>query len=178
MNGLDGYGDWRGAAIPCAIALGGNLGDVPATFAGAIDRLATTPGIAVRSRSSWYRTPPMGPPQPDYWNGCLVIETVLEPAALLGVLQSIEGAFGRQRSQHWGPRTLDLDLILYGDRQIVSPTLTVPHPGFRDRAFVLVPLAEVAGNWIDPVSGQSVACLHQAVDCSQVWPAGVSPPSA
>ncbi|MGC9503521.1 2-amino-4-hydroxy-6-hydroxymethyldihydropteridine diphosphokinase [Baaleninema sp.] len=151
-----------------AIALGSNLGDSLAILMGSIDTLFRHPQIAEVARSPWYRTQPVGPPQPEYINGCVVVEVTLSPDALLKVLLDIESRFDRVRRERWGPRTLDLDVILYGDRILDTPDLQIPHPRFRDRAFVLVPLADVAPHWIDPVSGQSVTDLLKAVDCSDV----------
>lgn len=158
---------------PCAIALGGNVGDVAATFEWALAQLTATPGVQVQRRSRWYRTPAMGPPQPDYLNGCVLLVTELAPEALLAVLQGLEAAAGRSRQVHWGPRTLDLDVVLWGEQGqtvITSDRLTVPHPGLCERAFVLVPLAEIAPNWRDPHSGQAIAELVQQVNASAIVP--------
>lgn len=127
-----------------AIALGSNLGDSAATLRAACDRLREHPAIALQSCSSLYRTPAIGPPQPDYVNACAVVETELGAIALLEELQAIEQAFGRQRLEHWGPRTLDLDLLLYDHEMIHHPRLQVPHPHMTERGFVLLPLAEIA----------------------------------
>ncbi|OAB57039.1 2-amino-4-hydroxy-6-hydroxymethyldihydropteridine pyrophosphokinase [Leptolyngbya valderiana BDU 20041] len=151
-----------------AIALGSNLGDSLGILTGALTRLFGHSQIAEVVRSPWYRTKPVGPPQPEYLNGCVVAEVTLSPEELLDVLLKIEVQFDRVRRQRWGPRTLDLDLIFYGDRVTDTPKLQLPHPRFRDRAFVLVPLADVAPHWLDPVSGQSVTDLLKAVDCSDV----------
>ena len=156
--------------VACAIALGGNLGDVAATFEHTLATLDRTPGIRVTTRSRWYRNPPMGPPQPDFLNGCALLAVALEPTDLLDRLQALEQAAGRVRTVHWGPRTLDLDLLLYGDRAIDTPRLQVPHPGLRDRGFFLVPLAEIAPEWIDPRTGQTIRQIAQTVDCSGVVP--------
>ncbi len=156
--------------VACAIALGGNLGDVATTFDHALAALDRTPGIRVTARSRWYRNPPMGPPQPDFLNGCALLAVSLEPVDLLDRLQELEQAAGRIRTVHWGPRTLDLDLLLYGDRAIDTPRLQVPHPGLRDRAFFLVPLVEIAPDWIDPPTGQTIRQIAQTVDCSGVIP--------
>ena len=151
-----------------AIALGANLGDTVATLNSTIAVLAQHPNITLISRSSWYQTAAVGPPQPNYINGCIVIETDLEPQELLTLLLTIEDQFGRVRQERWGARTLDLDLLLYGDRTLSTPHLELPHPRMAIRAFVLVPLAEIAPAWIDPISGRSIEQLVQMVDCSEV----------
>jgi len=151
-----------------AIAFGANLGDTVATLNNAIAVLAQHPNITLISRSSWYQTAAIGPPQPDYINGCIVIETDLEPQELLTLLLTIEDQFGRVRQERWGARTLDLDLLLYDDRTLFTPHLELPHPRMTIRAFVLVPLAEIAPAWIDPISGRSIEQLVQMVDCSEV----------
>ncbi|QIZ71168.1 2-amino-4-hydroxy-6-hydroxymethyldihydropteridine diphosphokinase [Oxynema aestuarii] len=152
--------DW----IDCAIALGSNLGDCRHTLESALKTLAETPGIKEVKPSSWYRTAPVGPPQPDYLNGCATCQVQLEPEALLDRLLAIETQYGRTRGERWGPRTLDLDLLLFGDRISQSDRLQIPHPRLRERAFVLVPLAEIAPDWLDPVSGKAIAELAQALD--------------
>ena len=151
-----------------AIALGANLGDTVATLNSAIAVLVQHPTISLISRSSWYQTAAVGPPQPDYINGCIVIATELEPQELLTLLLNIEDQFGRVRQERWGARTLDLDLLLYGDRTLSTPQLELPHPRMTIRAFVLVPLAEIAPAWIDPISGRSIEQLVQMVNCSEV----------
>ncbi len=152
----------------CAIALGANLGQPIETLNAAVQVLSATAGILVTARSSWYLTRAVGPPQPDYLNGCVLLETAIEPHDLLTILLKIEDQFGRLREVRWGARTLDLDLVLYGDRVVQSPRLEIPHPRFRDRAFVLVPLAEIAPDWLDPISNSSIEKLRQVVDCSEV----------
>jgi 2-amino-4-hydroxy-6-hydroxymethyldihydropteridine diphosphokinase len=119
--------------------------------------------VRVLARSRWYRSAPVGPPQPDYVNGCALLVVALEPDALLERLLATERRFGRVRGERWGPRRLDLDLLLVEDQRLDTPRLTLPHPRLRERAFVLVPLAEIAPGWIDPVSGQSVAELAAAL---------------
>ncbi|MBO9998856.1 MAG: 2-amino-4-hydroxy-6-hydroxymethyldihydropteridine diphosphokinase [Cyanobacteria bacterium SID2] len=153
-----------------AIALGSNLGNSRAILDGAIEMLSQMPDIAIISQSRWYRTKPVGPPQPDYLNGCIVAWVSRSPEELLETLLQVELRFDRVRRERWGPRTLDLDLVFYGDCVVDTPTLQVPHPRLRERAFVLVPLADIAPNWIDPVSGQSVSRLLKAVNCSDVRP--------
>ena len=152
----------------CAIGLGSNLGDSQAILTGAIERLKIHPQIDLLALSSWYLTAPIGPPQPDYVNGCATIETSLTPLDLLSVLQSIEAEFGRVRQEVWGARTLDLDLLLYGDRTIDLPTLQIPHPHMCDRAFVLIPLSEIAPDRIEPRSGESIATQAKKVEYTSV----------
>ncbi|MFN4269439.1 MAG: 2-amino-4-hydroxy-6-hydroxymethyldihydropteridine diphosphokinase [Thermosynechococcus sp.] len=146
-----------------AIALGSNLGEPLRQLRSAVQVLAQTLGIDVLACSPWYRTVPVGPPQPDYWNGCLIARTQLSPWALLKTLQAIEMQFGRQRQEHWGARTLDLDLLLYGDRVINTAELTLPHPRLVERPFVLVPLAAIAPHWRHPVLGETIQTLRQRV---------------
>lgn len=142
-----------------AIALGSNLGDREANLAFA---LSAFPGFITNLRASaWRATAPVGVPseQPHYLNGVVIGETDLEPRALLDRLLAIEEAAGRTRPSPLAPRTLDLDLILFGNKKIEEPGLLVPHPRFRDRLFVLEPLAEVAPDWVDPATGLTVSDL-------------------
>ncbi|PSR18636.1 2-amino-4-hydroxy-6-hydroxymethyldihydropteridine diphosphokinase [filamentous cyanobacterium CCP3] len=155
-------------AIPCAIALGSNLGDSRQILQAALVALHTPPAVELVAQSSVYQTVPIGPAQPDILNACALINTTLSPRHLLSRLLQIEQDFGRVRCQRWGPRTLDLDLIFYGQVCLTEPDLHIPHPRLRERAFVLVPLAEIAPDWIDPVSGQSVQHLFDALDLSGV----------
>jgi 2-amino-4-hydroxy-6-hydroxymethyldihydropteridine diphosphokinase len=129
------------------IGLGGNVGDVRATFAKAINALCARAVARLIARSSDYATPAWGQEnQPAFVNACIEIETALEPHALLQVMHDVEHAHGRNRSKEtrWGPRTLDLDLLAYDDRALDERGLTLPHPRLFERAFVLVPLAEIA----------------------------------
>ncbi|GAB4304338.1 MAG: 2-amino-4-hydroxy-6-hydroxymethyldihydropteridine diphosphokinase [Oscillatoriaceae cyanobacterium] len=151
-----------------AIGLGSNQGDSRSILEGALATLAKTEGITPYRHSSWYRTAPIGPPQPDYLNGCALIRVNIGPSQLLQTLLDIEQQYGRTRTQRWGPRTLDLDLLLYDNAIVHTPTLELPHPRMRDRAFVLVPLAEIAPEWIEPVSGLTIATLLHGLDCSGV----------
>jgi 2-amino-4-hydroxy-6-hydroxymethyldihydropteridine diphosphokinase len=140
------------------IALGGNIGDVRTTFPKAISNILGMAQATLLARSSDYRTPPWGEEAQDpFINACIEVETSLDPHALLFTLHKIEKRFGRDRAkeQRWGPRTLDLDLLAYGDAVINQPDLTLPHPRLFERAFVLVPLAEIAPDRI--IAGQSVA---------------------
>jgi 2-amino-4-hydroxy-6-hydroxymethyldihydropteridine diphosphokinase len=142
-----------------AIALGSNLGDREAHLAFAVGRLSAV--LHHLRQSTWYDTAPVGvsPDQPRYLNGVVVGETPLGARALLDRLLAIEREAGRRRPAAMAPRTLDLDLILYGNERIREAGLTVPHPRFRERLFVLEPLAELAPGWIDPDSGAAVSAL-------------------
>ncbi|MDJ1185690.1 2-amino-4-hydroxy-6-hydroxymethyldihydropteridine diphosphokinase [Roseofilum casamattae] len=151
-----------------AIALGSNIGDSRAILDSALNVLNETPGITVCSYSSYYSTDPIGPAQPDILNACAILEVELTPQALLETLLDIEQQFGRVRHERWGPRSLDLDLLLFEDLILDMPNLQVPHPRMTERGFVLVPLAEIAPDWIEPVSGEAIATLLQKVDCSGV----------
>lgn len=140
------------------IALGGNIGDVRETFRKAIANILGMAQAALLARSSDYATPPWGDEQqPRFINACIQIETGLDPHALLFTLHRIEQKFGRDRSreQRWGPRTLDLDLIAYDDVSLQKPELTLPHPRLFERAFVLVPLVEIAPDRL--IAGRSIA---------------------
>ncbi|MUL35661.1 2-amino-4-hydroxy-6-hydroxymethyldihydropteridine diphosphokinase [Gloeocapsopsis dulcis] len=152
----------------CAIALGSNLGNSRATVTDALKSLSAKPHVTLIAQSSWYQTAAVGPPQPDFINGCAVLQIKMSPQLMLETLLNIETQFGRVRRERWGPRSLDLDLLLYDDLILDTPTLQIPHPRMCDRAFVLVPLAEIAPDWIEPVSGRAIAQLVQAVDCSGV----------
>jgi 2-amino-4-hydroxy-6-hydroxymethyldihydropteridine diphosphokinase len=151
-----------------AIALGSNLGDSLATVQAAVQVLASTANITVLSQSNWYQTVAIGPNQPDYVNGCVLVQTGRSPQELLTFLLEIEQQFGRERLERWGPRTLDLDLLLYGSAILKTPDLTLPHPRMAERAFVLVPLAELLPHWVEPLSGFTLLQLRDRVDCSGV----------
>jgi 2-amino-4-hydroxy-6-hydroxymethyldihydropteridine diphosphokinase len=151
------------------IALGGNLGDVRSTFDKAIAMLCDSEAVRLTARSSDYRTPPWGiADQPPFLNAVIAVATTLEPHALLARAQACERAFGRDRSreQHWGPRTLDLDLLAYDDRVINDAALTLPHPHLFERAFVLVPLAEIAPDRV--IGGKKVRDALARVDASGI----------
>ena len=145
------------------IGLGSNLEDPRAQVVRALAELAEVSGSRLLAQSSLYRTPPMGPAgQPDYVNAVAALETTLAPHALLDALQAIERRHARLRDVRWGPRTLDLDLLTYGALQLHDARLTVPHPGIASRAFVLVPLAEIAPTLDIPGLGP-VALFRDAV---------------
>ena len=116
-----------------------------------------------------YRTKAVGPPQPDYLNGCAILQVEMPPDVLLETLLAIEQQFGRVRQERWGARSLDLDLLLYNDLIIDTPHLQIPHPRMKERAFVLIPLAEIAPDWVEPISGGVIKDLVKAVDSSDVF---------
>ncbi len=133
------------------LALGGNLGDVRATLGRAVALLCDGVEVRLLARSSDYRTPPWGvEEQPPFVNLCIAVATELSPRALFARAQEVERALGRDRSkeQRWGPRPIDIDLLAYDDLSVADPDLTLPHPRLFERAFVLVPLAEIAADRI------------------------------
>jgi 2-amino-4-hydroxy-6-hydroxymethyldihydropteridine diphosphokinase len=142
------------------VALGANLGDPKATVLAAFAALANLPESRVARCSSLYRTAPVGIlSQPDFVNAVALLETSLPPDSLLDALLDIEARFGRIRRERNGPRTLDLDLLLYNDIELDLPRLTLPHPRLHLRAFVLLPLAEVAPDLAIPRRGSLAAWL-------------------
>jgi len=127
------------------VGLGSNLQDPPHQVRSALKELDGIPRTRLLERSRLYRSPPLGPPgQPDYVNAVARLHTVLSPVELLDALQALERRHGRERAERWGPRTLDLDILFYGERHIDSARLQVPHPEILRRPFVLVPLHEIA----------------------------------
>ncbi|NBW63639.1 MAG: 2-amino-4-hydroxy-6-hydroxymethyldihydropteridine diphosphokinase [Synechococcaceae bacterium WB4_1_0192] len=150
---------------PAAIALGSNLGDCRATLESALAALSDAPGIRVLRRSAWFRSAPVGPPQPDYLNGCALLEVSLAPEALLDRLLATEARFGRVRGERWGPRTLDLDLILFADLELNSSRLQIPHPRLRER-----PPAASPNSW----SACSATCAAGSGCVSRCWPSSPS----
>ena len=157
--------------VRALIGLGGNLGDVRERLDAAIAALDAMPGVAVVARSRFYRTPPWGhTEQPDFVNAAIAVETTLPALELLDVLLATERAFGRVRDgERWGPRTLDLDLLAYGDDVIDGDRLTVPHPRIAERAFVLLPLADIAIDAVLPGMGR-VGDLLAAIDTNGCIP--------
>lgn len=136
------------------VGLGSNLQAPRRQVERAFEALARLPRTHLAGRSRLYRSDPLGPPgQPDYVNAVAALDTALAPLALLDALQSIERAHGRERSLRWGPRTLDLDLLLYGDLRHACEQLTLPHPRLHERAFVLYPLADLAPGLVIPGFG-------------------------
>lgn len=150
------------------VALGANLGDVKSALRRAVDSLHAAPGCQVLAISSWYRTRAIGPGrQPDYLNAVAALATTLAPAALLHLLQSIEAAAGRVRPVRWGPRTLDLDLLLHDSIVLDDAQLTLPHPRLAERNFVVYPLSELAPALVLP-DGTSIARLRATLDATGI----------
>lgn len=150
------------------ISLGSNLGRRLENLQGAVDELFDAPGLTFVAVSPVYETDPVGgPEQGPYLNAVVIAESVLDPRTLLDRVQSIETAFGRERKERWGPRTLDLDLITVGTLMSDDPELTLPHPRAHERAFVLVPWAQADPAAVLPGRG-SVAALLADLDQSGV----------
>ncbi|MCP3669275.1 MAG: 2-amino-4-hydroxy-6-hydroxymethyldihydropteridine diphosphokinase [Gammaproteobacteria bacterium] len=146
--------------VAAYIGLGSNLDDPAEQLSRAFMALAQIQNTRLVRYSSLYQSPPMGGmEQPDYINAAAVVDTALKPAELLQQLQVIETAQGRTKGERWGPRTLDLDLLIYGSSIIDTPDLKVPHPGMHDRAFVLYPLYELSPDLEIPGRGQIIELL-------------------
>ncbi len=145
----------------CLLGLGSNLGDREATLAAALREIDALPDVRLGRRSEWHRAPPLGGPpgQDEFLNAVAVIETTIRPLRLLDELQDIEARHGRQRGERWAPRTLDIDLLLYGNEVAETEMLTLPHPRMSFRRFVLKPAAEVAPRMLHPVIGWPVERL-------------------
>ncbi|MCW8194972.1 2-amino-4-hydroxy-6-hydroxymethyldihydropteridine diphosphokinase [Proteobacteria bacterium 005FR1] len=141
------------------VALGSNLDKPRQQVERGLQALTDLPATRLRARSGWYQSEAVGPgPQPDYINGVVLLETALTPEALIGHLQQIETAQGRERRVRWAARTLDLDILLYGDRVIATEQLQIPHPRLGERNFVLYPLADISPDLILP-NGTPLASL-------------------
>jgi 2-amino-4-hydroxy-6-hydroxymethyldihydropteridine diphosphokinase len=149
------------------VGLGANLGDAQATLHAAFDALDALPGTRCVARSSLYRSAPVDAGGPDFVNAVAELRTKMQPPVLLQALQAIEDRFGRERPYHHAPRTLDLDLLLYGDAVIDLPGLRVPHPHLHERAFALLPLAEIAPAAVIPGHGPVAEALA-ALDASGI----------
>ena len=146
-----------------ALGLGSNMGNSRENLEMAVRHLDATSGITVVARSSVYRTPPWGPiPQDDYSNMCITIDTMLKPRALLERGLAIEARMGRIRDERWGPRLIDIDILLYGTEKIDKDGLIVPHPRMSERAFVLIPLTEI---WPDAPLGDGRTAAQALETC-------------
>ena len=149
----------------CFIALGSNMGNTKANLDFAVRELSSTPGCRVKGVSSYIVTAPFGGvPQDDFLNGALELDTLLTPDELLVLLHSIEAEAGRERLIHWGPRTLDLDILFYDDLILDSPDLIIPHIGIAKRDFVLRPMNEIAPGFVHPVYHRTVYDLLLALE--------------
>ena len=156
--------------ITAYIALGSNLGERAETLVSAVKQLNAVAGVCVRRLSNFIETEPVGPPdQPKYLNGAVEVRTTLTAERLLEELHRIEDVLGRVRDpqNRWGPRTCDLDLLLYGQTVCRTPTLTLPHPQIAERAFVLRPLAQIAPAVVHPVLGRTIAELLAELECRE-----------
>jgi 2-amino-4-hydroxy-6-hydroxymethyldihydropteridine diphosphokinase len=159
----------NGSVAEALLGLGGNIGDVRATFDRAVAMLCTGGAVRLLARSSDYRTPPWGiVDQPAFFNAVIMIATSLDPRALLARGLSVERALGRERAneRRWGPRAIDIDILAYNDLVMREPDLTLPHPHLFERGFVLLPLAEIAPNRI--IAGQRVGDTLSRIDISGI----------
>lgn len=161
------------------IGLGGNVGDVWSAFDRAVAALGESAGLEICGRSSLYRTVVVGPEQPPYLNAAIMVAVEISARDLLGLCHRIEAKSGRDRKNEgrWGPRTLDLDLLIADALICRGPVLNLPHPRFAERAFALIPAAELAPEWIHPLEGRTLADLAKrspvkergAVECVGDW---------
>jgi 2-amino-4-hydroxy-6-hydroxymethyldihydropteridine diphosphokinase len=155
------------SVVRASLSLGGNIGDIASAFIYALHRLADAPGVTLLRASSVYLTPPWGElDQPPFLNMAVIVDTALPACALLALCLDIECAMGRRRVELWGPRTLDIDILTYGDETINEPDLKVPHPRIAERAFVLAPLAEIAPHL--RIGHRDIAEVLVLADCAGI----------
>jgi 2-amino-4-hydroxy-6-hydroxymethyldihydropteridine diphosphokinase len=145
------------------IGLGANLGDAGQTLGEAAEEISRLPDTTLRGRSSLWATAPLGPAQPEFRNAVVEVATSLDPPGLLSALLGIERAHGRERGERWGPRVLDLDLLLWGEETVERPGLRIPHPEMHRRRFVLEPLAELAPGLVHPVLRKTIVEMLETV---------------
>ena len=151
------------------LGLGSNLGDKRAMLTGALARLDATPGIRVTARSRFYRTPPWGDTNQDWFlNAAAALDTTLSPADLLAACLQVERQLGRVRERKWGPRSIDIDVLAYGQEAVDDPDLVLPHPFVLERAFVLKPLADIAPDLV--IGGTSVRDALARLDQTGIEP--------
>ena len=139
------------------VGLGSNIGDRLAHLKAAVQALESR-GIVVEEASSVYETDPVGPPQPDFLNAALALGADLPPVELVAALKEVEAEIGRQQAERWGPRVIDLDLLLYGEQTVSEPGITVPHPELTNRAFALMPVLEIDGD-VELPSGEPLSAF-------------------
>ena len=156
--------------VAIGLGLGGNLGDAPATIAAALRMMVERGRLRITAVSSIYRTAPWGPvAQPDFANACALAATDLAPRALLGEVKAIEQALGREGGgERWGPRVIDVDILFYAGASVDAPDLIVPHASLFERAFVLVPLAEIAPDLV--IAGRRVGAAAAASNGMSIRP--------
>lgn len=151
------------------LSLGSNMGDKEAYLKQAVQLLEEVPDLAVTAKSSLYLTEPLGFREQDFFlNAVLAIETMLEPRALLTVTQEIEHRLARKRTIRWGPRTMDIDILLYNADEMTDPELVIPHPEMHRRRFVLAPLAEINPNLVIPGKGEVSKLLEECQDTGRI----------
>lgn len=149
------------------LSLGGNIGDPSNTIEDALGHLSSQRGIRVVTRSPFYRTPPWGKTdQADFINACALVRTTLSAQALLKACLDVEDGMGRRRAERWGPRTIDIDILTYGEEVIEEDNLIVPHPYLAERAFVLIPLKDIAPDF--SLNGRSIDAMIADVDASGI----------
>lgn len=159
----------KAADFDCIVALGSNLGDKAGNIATAIDLLTAQGDVRLLARSANYATEPWGKTDQDWFvNACIAVKTGLSARELLARCQEVERRMGRVPTEKWGPRIIDLDLLVYGEETIRDPDLVLPHPHIAERAFVLAPLMDIAPDAV--IGGRSVRELYAAIDTAGVRP--------
>jgi len=151
------------------LALGSNIGDKAASLRAAVKAIAALPGTTVIATSSVYRTPPWGKTDQDWFaNAVIAVKTVLEPGALLEACLAIEIQLGRIRRERWGPRVIDIAVLIHGEPHMTSERLTLPHPAIAERAFVLIPLQEIAPDLV--IAGRAIGAVIAGLDSAGIEP--------